>query len=177
MKIKINRNSIIIYGLIGLFIIAFGFFIFSFTYSSIENISVMSFKPRLDEYNKKEKEFLVLEESYKDWKNVGLTYKQFKEKYMIKFDDYPGFRDELQAMLSRNSLMTQDLKHKYKNIMDDIRRVSIDIKLVGSYMNLKRFIFEIENRPGMILFKDIQFSKKDVSNVSAKISLDVYFVR
>jgi Tfp pilus assembly protein PilO len=172
-----KNNLIIFYSMVGLFILSLGFFIVSFAYSSIENISVMGFKSRLEEYNKQEEKFLKLEATYKEWQNMDKMFAQFKEKYLIKFNDYPKFRNELQTVISGNGLQNSDMNHKYRNIMRNLRKVSLELKLTGSYVNLKKFIFEIENKDKMVLLKDLQFFKKDAVNVSAKISMEVYFVR
>lgn len=173
-----KKNSIIIlYSLVGLFLFSLGFFIISFVYSSIENISVMGFTSRIDEYNRREKEFLKLEENYNDWQNIDKLFAQFKKEYIIKFDNYPDFRDELQSVLSRNGLQLSDTRHKYKNIMEDLRVIFLDFKLTGSYMNIKKFILEMESKNKMVVFKDLYLTKKDSINVSARISMEVYFVR
>ena len=137
----------------------------------------MSFQSRIDEYDKKEKKFIELEENYKAWKNIDKTYAQFKENYLLKFYDYPVFRNELRSTLAQNGLQLEDMKHKYKNMMDDIRKVSLNLRLMGSYMNLKKFVHEIENRNKMILFKQFQLNKRDALYVEAIISMEVYFVR
>lgn len=173
-----KKNSvIIIYSLVGLFLCSLGFFVISFTYSSLENISVMNFQARIDEYDKKEKKFIKLEENYKEWKKIDKTYAQFKDSYLIKFYDYPDFRNELRSIVSQNGLQLEEMKHKYRNMMDDIRKVSLDLRLLGSYMNLKKFVYEIENNNKMILFKQFQLNKRDTLNVEARISMEVYFVR
>ena len=173
-----KKNSIIIlYSLVGLCLFSLGFFIISFVYSSIENISVMGFTSRIDEYNRREKEFLKLEKDYNDWQNIDEIFAKFKEDYVIKFDDYPDFRNELQSVLARNGLQISDTKHKYRNIMEDIRVISLDFKLRGSYMNVKKFILEMENKNKMVLFKDLYLTKKESINVCARISMEVYFVR
>ena len=173
-----KKNSvIIIYGLVGLFLCSLGFFIISFTYSSLENISVKSFQSRIDEYDKKEKKFIELEENFNAWKNIDQTYAQFKEDYLMKFYDYPDFRNQLRSTLAQNGLQLEDMKHKYKNMMDDIRKVSLNLHVMGSYMNLKKFVYEIENKKKMILFKQFQLNKRDSLNVEAIISMEVYFVR
>lgn len=172
-----KKNSVIVfYGLVGLFLVSLAFFVLSFLYSSFENISVMGFKSRLDEYNRKEKEFVKLEATYTEWKNMDKVYAQFKDDYLVKFNDYPNFRNELQSVLMGNAIRLVDMKQKYRNMMTDLRRVTIDLQLVGSYTNLKKFIFEMENKNSMVIFKELQLSKRDAVNIYAKISMEVYFV-
>jgi Tfp pilus assembly protein PilO len=137
----------------------------------------MSFQSRIDEYDKKEKKFIELEDNYKEWGKIEKTYAQFKESYLIKFYDYPDFRNELRSILSQNGLQLENMRHKYLNMMDDIRKVSLDLRLMGSYLNLKKFVYEMENKNKMILFKKFQINKRDALNVEAQISMEVYFVR
>ena len=172
-----KNSKIFVTVLLGLFLFGCAFFAFSFIYSSIENISVQSFKSKLDEYNKKEKAFLELEETYKEWKSIADVYGQFKNDYMIKFNDYPAFRNELQSILGQNGIQLQKLSHKYRNILTDIRKVSVDMRVIGAYRNIKKVIFTLENKIEMILFKSIQLNRMDTNRIMGKISLEVYFVK
>ncbi|MCK4762345.1 MAG: hypothetical protein KAW12_09125 [Candidatus Aminicenantes bacterium] len=170
-----KNSKIFVYSLLGLLLASFVFFVFTVAYSFHESISVLGFK--LDAYNRTETKFLELEATHIEWQNIDKTYDQFKNDYLIRFDDYPAFRSEMQAVLSRNALQLEKINHRYRNIMKDIRKVVIDSRIVGAYRNVKKFIFEMENKTEMVLFKKIEMSKLDAANVKVTFSMEVYFVR
>lgn len=174
---KDNITPYAVYGLAGLFALSCIFFIFTIAYSSIESITVKSLQSRADEYQARAKEFSELEATYKEWKNMDQIYGRFKKDYLIRFDDYPDFRNEMQKIFNQNGLQVMKMNHKYKNLFQDVRRVAIDLQVAGTYRNIKRFIFELENKSEMILFENISLSKYESSNrAQGKINMEVYFV-
>ncbi len=175
---KSNTLVLVAYGLIGLAAFSCIFFIFAAAYSSIETITVKSLESRSIEYEDKAEDFSTLESLYNEWKNMDQIYSQFKNDYLIKFDDYPNFRNEMQSIFSQNGLQVLKMNHRYKNLFEDIRQVSIDLQVVGNYRDIKRFIFEIENKGQMVFFDNISLSKYEVGDrAMGKISMEVYFVR
>ncbi len=172
-----KKSKIIIYSLVGLLLLGCAFFIFSFAYSSLESISVMGFQSRIDEFNEREKKFLELEGRYKEWQDIEKTYSQFKLDYLIPFNDYPAFRSELETLLMSNHLQVNKVSHKYRNLMDGMRRVNIDLLVVGAYGNIKKFIYEMENKEKMITFREIGMNKKSDNRIMGRIAMEVYFVK
>lgn len=175
---KINPVLAVVYGLIGLFLASGLFFIFSLVYSSLETMSIKGLDARAREFKGQEEEFLKLEATYKEWHDMERIFSLFKKDYLIRFDDYPAFRNELQGIFGRNSLQLIKSTHKYRNMFSDIRRVSIDLQVKGTYTDLKKFISEIESKTEMIIFDNLNLTRQESGDrVLAKITMEVYFVK
>jgi len=175
---KINPIYAIVYGLIGLFLVSTLFLLFSLAYSSLETMSIKGLDAKAREFKAQEKEFLKLEATFNEWHDMEQIFSKFKKDYLIRFDDYPAFRNELQGIFGRNFLQEIKSSHKYRNMFSDIRRVSIDLQIKGAYTDLKKFISEIESKAEMIVFDSLNLVRQESGDrVLAKIIMEVYFVK
>ena len=68
----------IIYPLLGMLLLSIGFIFFSFTYSSIESISIKNLEKKVITFEQEEKDVLDLEKKSKDWQNIDKSYSRFK---------------------------------------------------------------------------------------------------
>lgn len=155
---------------------AFLFLLFSWGYSSLEKISSQNLQSEFQELKSKEKDFNKLEGSLNEWEKIDKYYSAFRQEYLMKFDEFPVFRNDLEKIFSRNNLDSSRLNFKIQNLRDKIVRVSIVFGLKGTYKNIKKFIFDIENDPRLVFLGDAKLSKS-TGAVSGKFSMEVYFVR
>ncbi len=170
---KINYFT---YVLVGLFCVSLLFFLFSLTYYSIENISIKRFKSELNDLKNREAKFLKLEKSLKEWEKIGGTYSKFEKKYLIEFSKFSDVKNELKIFFRNNDLNSFRFEYKIKSLFKGKVEISMSFDLIGSYKNLKKFIFEIAKREEMVFFKNIQLNKTK-SNIKGKFSMEGYFVR
>ena len=170
---KINNLT---YILAGIFCISLLFFLFSLTYYSIEKISIKKFKSRSEDIKNREAKFLELRKSFKEWEKIDDAYSKFEKKYLIKFSKFSDFKNELKAFFRDNNLNSFRFEYKIKSLFKGKVVVSIGFDLIGSYENLKKFIFEIAKKEEMVFFKNIQL-KKIKSNIMGNFSMEGYFVR
>ena len=173
MMKKINNLT---YILTGIFCISLLFFLFSLTYYSIEKISINKFKSRSEDIKNREAKFLKLGESLKEWEKIDDTYSKFEKKYLIKFSEFSDFKNELKIFFRNNNLNSFRFEYKIKSLFNGKVKISMDFDLIGSYENLKKFIFEIAKKEEMVFFKNIQL-KKIKSNIMGNFSMEGYFVR
>lgn len=155
---------------------SFLFLLFSWGYSSVEGISSQNLHSEFQELKSKEKDFYKLEGLLKEWEEIGKFYSRFKQDFLMKFDEFPNFRNDLEKIFKENNLDSSQLNFKIQNLRDNILRVSIVFGLSGTYKNIKKFFFDIENNPHLIFLNDAKLSKSK-SEITGKFSMEVYFVR
>ncbi len=171
-----KKINIIIYAIGAFFALSVLFLVFSFGYSSIEMLSVGGLGNQAKELEKKETQFLELEMSGKEWKNIDQIYSQFKDGHLIKFSEFPEFRNQLETMLRQNSLESLRKSYNIKNLFEGIVQVTIDFNVRGSYANIKRFIHLVEQDPKMVFFKNLNLNKAK-TDIMGKLSMEAYFVK
>jgi len=152
------------------------FLLFSWGYSSLEEISSQNLQSEFQELKSKEKDFFKLEDSLKEWEEIDKFYTKFKQEHLMKFDEFSNFRNDLEKILKKNRLDSSRLNFKIHNLRDKIVRVSIVFGLSGTYKNIKKFIFDIENNSRLIFLNEVKLSRSK-GEISGKFSMEVYFVR
>lgn len=169
--------KLIIYVLGGLLVAGVAFFLFSFAYTSLETMSAQSTQARLEELQEREKN---LGTSSKAWTEIDLTYTAFKENYLVKVEQFNRLKQDLQMLSRKNGLGNARFNFKYKSMISGIVKLSVGVELVGSYQNIKRFLFDIENfkvdnNVKMILFKRIDLNKmKSGTMIEGVVTMEAY---
>jgi len=171
-----KKINIIIYTVSAFFVLSVLFLLISFGYSSLEKLSVGTLDDQAKELEKKEAQFNELEMSGKEWKNIDQIYAQFKEGHLLKFSEFPEFRNQLETMLQQNSLESLRKGYNIKNLFEGIVQVTIDFSVQGSYANIKRFIHLIERDPKMVFFRSLNLNKGK-TDIMGKLSMEAYFVK
>ena len=171
-----KKINYFIYSLIGVFFLAVLFLLFSWGYSSIEEMSSQSWQSEFQKLKGKEKDFFKLEKSIQEWEKIDQFYALFKKEHLMKFDEFPVFRNKLENIIKKNFLDSSRLNFKIQYLRDNIVKVSISFGLKGAYKNIKKFIFNIEQVPQLIFLNETKLSKLK-GQVSGKFSMEVYFVR
>ena len=169
--------KLIIYVLGGLLVAGVAFFLFSFAYTSIETMSAQSTQARLEELQERENE---LGTTFRAWTEIDLTYTAFKENYLVKVEQFNRLKQDLQTLSRKNGLGNARFNFKYKSTISGIVKLSVGVELVGSYENIKRFLFDIENfkvdnSVKMILFKRIDLNKmKSGTMIEGVVTMEAY---
>ncbi len=172
--------KIIIYVLGGLLVLSVGFFLVSYAVTSLETMSAQTAQSRLQELRRTEK---TLGGTSKEWTEIDNTYSAFKEDYLMKSVTLDRFKQDLQMLSRKNRLGNARFNYKFKFIFSDVVQISVNVEMAGSYENIKRFIFDIENfkaadKLKMVLLKKVELNKKITSNiVEAELAMEVYFVK
>lgn len=172
-----NTNKWIIYTISGLFILSGFFCIISLTYTSMENITAKSLQDKIDTCNKELAQLSKEEASLGQWRNIAKYFKQFENDYLMKFEDFSQFRDNLRLTFSKFGLQNQQVSHSYTAIFNYIK-VKVTFNVEGMYPQIKRFVHDILNRKEMIVIKRIKLIKdKRNTNISGNFELEVYLVK
>ena len=146
-------------------------------YTSLKKISVKNIYSHYDTFQTGSEEFERLNRSYIDWTNIESDFNLFKDRYLIKFVDFPLFRKNLKLNFDRNSLEALDFKISYSEILKGVLiRSGINFKLSGKYSNVKKFIFEISKMKNMVFFRTVRL-RKTKNNIIGDFFLEVYLVK
>lgn len=167
--------KMIIYGLGGLLAASIVFFLFSFAYTSLETISAQNIQSRLDELQQKVEQQT---KDYEEWKTFEAEYNSFKENYLVDSERFDAFKQDVQMAFRKNSVNFSTLDYGIKSLFSDVVKVSIGSEFTGPYQNIKRFIYDMENRKEIVLFRKLQLTKKKGENlVEGELAMEVYFVK
>ncbi|MEN8152735.1 MAG: type 4a pilus biogenesis protein PilO [Acidobacteriota bacterium] len=172
-----DKNKIVIYAALSTFLISIVLIITSFFYTSLKKISVKNIDSRYDTFQARSNEFEKLNNTYIDWQNVGSDFKSFKDKYLIKFDDFPRFRKNLKLAFTRNYLTETGFKLNYSTVLKgELIRTEINFKLSGQYKNIKKFIFDISKMDKIVFFRSVKLQKTN-KNIIGDFFMEVYLVK
>jgi Tfp pilus assembly protein PilO len=165
----------IIYGLGGLLAASIVFFLFSFAYTSLETMSAQNIQSRLDELQQKVER---QRKDYEEWKNVEQEYNSFKENYLVNSERFDGFKQDVQMAFRKNGVTFSRLEYGIKSMFSDVVKISVKSEFTGSYQNIKRFIYDMENKKEIVLFRKLQLGKKKGETVvEGELAMEVYFVK
>jgi hypothetical protein len=172
-----NTNKWIIYTISGLFILSGFFCIISLAYTSMENVTAKGLQERIDQCKKEVAQLSKEAASLSDWRNIREYFEQFKNDYLMKWEEFSQFRDNLRMTFNKYGLQNKYVSHSYKDVFG-LLRAKVSFTVEGTYPKIKRFIHEILNRKEMILILRIKL-KKDMNKaiISGKFNLEVYLVK
>ena len=143
----------------------------------MENITAKGLQDKIDTCNKELAQLSKEEASLSQWRNIAKYFKQFETDYLMKFEDFSQFRDNLRLTFSKFGLQNQQVSHSYTAIFGYIK-VKVTFNVEGMYPQIKRFIHDILNRKEMIVIKRIKLIKdKRTTSISGNFELEVYLVK
>jgi hypothetical protein len=172
-----NINKWIIYTISGLFVISGLFCFISITYTSMENVTAKSLQERIDKCQKEVAKLSKEEASLSDWRNIKKYFDQFKNKYLMRIEQFSQFRDNLPMTFNKYGLQNQVVNYRYKGVFDYMK-VEVSFRVIGTYPNIKRFIHEILNRKEMIVINRVKLTKDNrTSQVLGDFKMEVYLVK
>lgn len=153
------------------------FLIFSFAFNSLESQSASDFKDKLNKLKKKETDLKAREQTSQEWINIDKSYQDFKKQYLLEFANLSKFRTMLISQMRKNMLDHSNLNVRYQApSQNDIGRVKYEFSLNGTYVNIKRFIHELEGYKELVLLKQVSMNKTR-RGIQAKFTLEVYYAK
>lgn len=172
-----NTNKWIIYTISGLFILSGLFCIVSLAYTSMENVTAKDLQDRIDRCKREVAQLSREEASLSDWRNIGKYFDQFKNDYLMKWEGYSKFRDNLRMSFNKFGLQNKFVNHSYKDVLGYMK-VNVSFTVEGTYPQIKRFIHEILSRKEMIVIKRINLTKDNrTARILGNFDLEVYLVK
>jgi len=167
--------KIFFYAIGGLLPASLLFLIISLAYSSFQTISAQNTLQKLKEVQGSTE---AQKRQYEEWQKIGETYKAFQTEFLLKSEKLNSFRQDIQLIARQNGFGAVNMNNKINSLpFTDVLNITFTIELAGSYRSIKRFIFEIENKKEMIIFKKIQLNKRQNTQlVDARLTMEVYFV-
>jgi len=119
------------------------------------------------------REFAELQEQHAAWQQLPADLGAFRREQLISMDDFARFRRELNSCLDDNELLAENISFQFGKARNGIRRVGIGFSLDAPYRRLKKFIYEMEKKPGMHCFERIDLNTAP-ETVKGKFSMEVY---
>lgn len=150
--------------------------IYSVFLASYKSYTVVNIYKKIEKLKNLEQGYKGLKEQYNAWKNVKVDCNKFLKRRFISIDEFDKFKQDLQKQLENNSLSVFNIKYNLKRMKYKQKRVSIIIKLKGTYTNIKRLIYDFENLDTIVYFSKIDINKCKDELISGTLVMEVYFV-
>jgi len=109
------------------------------------------------------------------WIQAGKDIKYLNDLYFIH-----KIRSDLNELYKKTGVRTSDIKYEYhENPEEAIQRISVSLSITGSYLMIKKFLFEIENLEKFLYVEKIIFEDIERGNgkVRLGLSLSVYYAK
>ncbi len=160
-----------------IFAIALLFFLFTEVFIVVKNTIYADADNKIEKLNKEKKRLQKVEMKLKEFKNFGSDYSKFKANKFIKYKDFSTFRNNLDKLLSQYNFLSKSFNFSGKIILKEFIKVPLSIRLKGQYVDLKRFIYDINRMDNFVYFLNSINLKKTKSIISGDFSMEVYFVK
>jgi Tfp pilus assembly protein PilO len=171
-----KKINITIYSLLGIFLVALLFFLFSLSYFSIKTISQTTLQTRFNELNTRKDELLGLKKSHEEWQHIEDEYKSFTAQYCINYSNFVNFRKTLDQKILQNGLEASRFQTNRRDIIKGLEKMTYNFSVTGDYKNLKKFLYEVETLDQMIFLTDLELSRTR-HGIKGSLSLEVYFAK
>jgi Tfp pilus assembly protein PilO len=153
-----KKYRIAVIALLALFAVAAAACLFSLAYASARGISRQDRQERLAAFRAQEKEFLSLRGEHAAWRKLPGDLRRFRSERLFSMDDYAAFRRDLNLCLDDNGFPAPSISLQFGPVQGRLRPVRIQFALSGSYRSLKKFIFDMEQKPRMQFFERMDLS-------------------
>jgi Tfp pilus assembly protein PilO len=170
-----KKNKVTVYAMLLLLLLSAAGCLFSFVYVSLENLSRQNRLRKFHELAGEEKTYRALEKECQDWQNVPARLREWQKKYFISRDEFDTFRRNLESVLTANRLKPNRITYAYGIALRGIKKVTVNLSLEGSYRELKKFVYDLENNRKMYFFEHINLSH-GAAAVNGTLILEAYLV-
>lgn len=160
---------------VGFFLLSLALGLLVLGSGALQSLSRQSHLLRLRQLQDKEKEFLDLSRSHREWLAAAREYAEFK-RFCLNASDFAQFRQNLNSLLAGNRLDTQTLSFQNASLSAELNKITLQISLFGDYVHIKKFIYDMESAGRLTYFSQVQLSAT-ARALSGKFSLEVYFAR
>lgn len=130
----------------------------SYAYGSVQDMARRGRQQKLAAGRLQEEEFNRLGAELAGWKKLPADLEAFRRRHIISMDDFAKFRRELNLCLDDNGFPAPNITFEFGSRRGRLLKVSMQFALKGSYRSLKKFIFDMEGKPGMQFFDKIDLN-------------------
>jgi Tfp pilus assembly protein PilO len=145
----------------------------SYGYGSIQDLSRQSRLNKFAAFKLQENAYRELSAEHADWKKLPEGLRNFRRDHIISMDDFAVFRRDLNSCLADNGFQVENIGFQFGGSQNHIRKVSISFALHGDYRELKKFIFDMENKRKMHFFTRIDLADS-AGAVTGNFSMEAY---
>ncbi len=172
-----KKSNLILNIALIIFLIAIVVFLGSYLYSSLKTSSVKDLNSEEELFKSSKIKFSELRQNFMDWENIEKEYEDFRNILLLKFEDFSEFRGKLNRMIKNNSLSRTKFRIEYKRVLNnEFIKVLMDMRLSGSYFNLKKFINDVHKIDKIVYLKFVKFAGRG-NDISADFKMEVYLVK
>jgi Tfp pilus assembly protein PilO len=168
-----KKYKIAITGLLILFALSAAGCLFSFAYLSVQELSRLSRLGKQAAFKLQEKELQKQSQEHRDWQNLPQELRKFRREYIINMDDFAVLRRDLNACLAANQLKVRNISSQFGAGKGKTRRVTLGFAVEGSYRDLKKFIYDMEQKPKLHFFERIEMNGS-AELVRGKFTMEAY---
>jgi Tfp pilus assembly protein PilO len=168
-----KKNKLGVLALLVLLCLSAAGCLFSFVYVQFTDLSRQNRLEILSDFERREKEFQILEKKYRDWQKLPSALQKFRRDNILSLDEFAAFRRYLDSCLAANQLQPPRIDLTFGSSWDNIKKVTVKFSLEGSYRDVKKFIFDMELKSKMYFFQSLDLSASATA-VKGSFTLEVY---
>jgi Tfp pilus assembly protein PilO len=168
-----NKYRITIIILLALLAVSASGFLFTVVRGTLQDLALRKRLQGQSAFQLQQKEFAELQEEHAAWKQLPADLRAFRKDQIISMDDFARFRRDLNSCLDDNGLLAENISFQFGRVRRGIRMVSIGFLLDAPYRSLKKFIYEMEKKPGMQCFERIELNAAP-DTVKGRFAMEVY---
>lgn len=168
-----KQHKIVVQTLLALFALGAGACLFSMAYAAARNHARQERLERESDFQKQAKEFLLLQERHAEWQRLPRELSRFRREQLISMEEFAAFRRDLNLCLDDNGLAAPDITLQFSPGLAQTRRVRMNFSLSGPYRSLKKFIYDMEQKPLLHFFEVIELTGSGAA-VQGRFTLEAY---
>ncbi len=153
-----KKCKIAVIALLALFALSAVACLFSLAYASTRGVQRQKRQEQLAAFQQQQQKFQSLRAEHGEWQTLSWNLRRFRRQRLISMDDYAVFRRDLNLCLDDNGFPAPAISLQFGARMSHMRQVSLQFSLSGPYPRLKKFIFDMEQKPQMHFFENIELS-------------------
>jgi Tfp pilus assembly protein PilO len=168
------KKSIFVLLIFALLAVVFLFFAFGFV--TVKSASVQKLDKKVEELKVSRKNFQILKQEHTEWMSIRSKYGEIKKDYFLSLGKLTKFKAELNRFLGESSARVLKKEFSNTDIRNEFLKMSISLIFETSYKKVKEFVFKINQKHKIIVFKSLDIKKKEETCYCEAV-LEVYFVR
>ncbi len=153
-----KRYKITVTVLLALLALSAAACLFSLAYGAYLDMKRQGRQAQSSALRLQEEELAGLAAQHAEWRKLPADLEQFRSRHVISLDDFARFRRDLNLCLDDNGFRAPDISFMFGRRQGGLQPVSFQFTLAGTYRSLKKFIYDMERKPKMQFFKQIDLN-------------------
>lgn len=168
-----KKHKITITVLLALLALSAASCLFSLAYGAYLDMKGQGRREQETAMRLRQEELAELAAQHAEWRKLPADLEQFRGRHLISLDDFARFRRDLNLCLDDNGFPAPNISFTFNQRRGGLQPVSFQFTLNGTYRSLKKFIYDMERKPKMQFFKQIDLNDSG-ETVVGRFAMEAY---